>query len=60
METLSSPRDSRFIALAPLIGILLLYVLVAAAMVGNVLGPKHAHVQARAIAQTAQVPTAGV
>lgn len=37
METLSHPRDHVPTLFAPLIGILLLYVLVAAALLGNVL-----------------------
>jgi hypothetical protein len=35
METLLHPRDSNLSAFAPLIAIVLLYLLVAAAMIGN-------------------------
>jgi hypothetical protein len=35
METLAHPRDTKLAAFAPLIAIVLLYLLVAAAMLGN-------------------------
>jgi|GEM_PF-3834586 len=49
METLSHPRDSKLPVYAPLAAIILLYLLVAAAMIGNIVQHSlHAHEVAQA------------